>query len=101
LGPVIKEDVMNKGKDTDAEVQRQTYISGGVRLELIATKVADGEWTLSVLNQRGVFSTWLEYFESPDAAFCVGLETLQDEGIEEFTSIEGFEYLDEFRPSLS
>lgn len=86
---------MKEGKNTETEVQQQTYINGGVRLELIVTKITDSEWSLSVLNQKGIFTTWLEYFESPDDAFCEGFRTLQDERVEEFTNITGFEYLDE------
>jgi hypothetical protein len=73
----------------------ETWVGQGVRLEIVATPSPDGLWTLSVINERGVRSTWLETFPTAEAAFAVARKAIEEEGIEEFVSIEGFEYLDE------
>jgi hypothetical protein len=73
----------------------QTWVGRGVRLEIVATPLPDGRWSLSVINERGVMSTWLESFETAEAAIAVARKTIEEEGVEEFVSIEGFEYLAE------
>jgi hypothetical protein len=71
----------------------QSVIMDGVRLEIIATRLSDREWTLSVLNTLGVSSNWIDFFPSADEAIREGLEAIKTEGVEEFTDIEGFDYL--------
>ena len=73
----------------------QSVIMDGVRLEIIATRLSENEWTLSVLNTLGVSSNWTEFFPSADEAIREGLEAIKTEGAEEFTDIEGFDYLQE------
>lgn len=73
----------------------QTWLGQGVRLEIVATKLRDGRWNLAVINERGVHSIWHESFATAESAFEVARKTIEEEGIEEFVSIEGFEYLDE------
>ena len=73
----------------------QSVIMGGVKLEIIATRLSESEWTLSVLNTLGVSSNWIEFFPSADEAIREGLEAIKKEGVEEFTDIEGFDYLQE------
>jgi hypothetical protein len=75
--------------------RHQSWVGRGVRLEIVATPLPDGRWSLSVVNERGVMSTWLEFFETAEAAIAVARKTIEEEGVEEFVSIEGFEYLDE------
>lgn len=75
--------------------RRQTWKGKGVRLEIVAEKLAEGQWSLSVINERGVMSMWTEFFETADAAITAAITAIEDEGVEEFTSIEGFEYLDD------
>ena len=78
------------------EKQRiQSVIMDGVRLEIIATRLSESEWSLSVLNTLGVSSNWIEFFPSADEAIREGLEAIKTEGVEEFTDIEGFDYLQE------
>ena len=73
----------------------QSVVMDGVRLEIITSQISEREWTLSVLNTLGVSSNWIEFFPSADEAIRVGLEAIKAEGIEEFTDIEGFDYLHE------
>ena len=73
--------------------QRLTMVMDGNRLEVITRKITEGEWSLCVENSHGVRSEWCEFFETPDAALEAGRKAIETEGIEEFISIEGFEYL--------
>lgn len=86
---------MNDPKGYETEKRHLSFISGQTRLEIVATKVGDKEWSLSVINSRGIFSTWWEFFDSPDTAISTAIQAIHEEGIQEFTDIEGFEYLDE------
>ena len=73
----------------------QSIVMDGVRLEIITSQISEREWTLSVLNTLGVSSNWIEFFPSADEAIRKGLEAIKTEGVEEFTDIEGFDYLQE------
>ena len=73
----------------------QSVVMDGVRLEIIATRIGDREWMLSVINTLGVSSNWTEFFPSAEEAIREGLEAIKNEGVEEFTDIEGFDYLKE------
>ena len=73
----------------------QSVIMDGVRLEILATRLSESEWMLSVINTLGVSSNWTEFFPSADEAIREGLEAIKTEGVEEFTDIEGFDYLQE------
>jgi len=73
----------------------QSVIMDGVRLEIIATRLSEREWALSVLNTLGVSSNWIDFFPSADEAIREGLEAIKTEGVEEFTEIEGFDYQQE------
>jgi predicted RNase H-like HicB family nuclease len=75
--------------------RRRIWKGEGVRLEIVAQQLADGQWSLSVVNERGVMSMWIEFFKTADEAIAAAITAIEDEGIEEFTSIEGFEYLDD------
>ena len=85
---------MNESTDDAANERHVAFISGNVRLDIVVTQMGEKEWSLSVINERGIFSTWWEFLECPDIAIRTALNAIQDEGIEEFTTIEGFEYLD-------
>lgn len=75
--------------------RRQSVIMDGVRMEIIATRLSESEWMLSVINTLGVSSNWIELFPSADEAIREGLEAIKTKGVEEFTDIEGFDYLQE------
>jgi hypothetical protein len=77
------------------EEQYQTWIGQGVRLEIVATELQDGCWNLAVINERGVWSIWYEFFPTAEMAFEVARRAIEEEGIEEFVRIEEFECLDE------
>jgi hypothetical protein len=83
-----------KAKAIDVE-RRETWQGQGVRLEIVAKPLPDGQWCLSVINERGVFSIWYELFPTAEVAFGVARKAIEEEGVEDFVSIEGFEYLDE------
>jgi hypothetical protein len=75
--------------------RRQSVAMAGVRLEIIATRLGEREWMLSVINTLGVSSNWTEFFPSADEAIREGLEAIKTEGVEAFTDISGFDYLQE------
>jgi hypothetical protein len=65
---------------------------GGVKLIVIACRTNTNDWALSVQNEFGISSNWLEYFPSAQHAIDTGLQAI-DEDIEPFIHTEGFEYL--------
>lgn len=67
----------------------------GVTLKIISTKITEGEWQLTILNEKGVSSNWLESFSTAQLAIDAGIETIEKEGVKEFVDGEGFEYLNE------
>ena len=73
--------------------RRQSVVMDGVKLEIIATRIGDREWMLSVINTLGVSSNWTEFFPSADEAIRGGLEAIKTEGVKAFTDITGFDYL--------
>jgi hypothetical protein len=70
----------------------QSMIIDGNKLEIIATNICDGEWSLCIRNIHGIRTEWCEFFESADDAFEAGRQALETEDIETFISTEGFEY---------
>ncbi len=75
------------------EEKHVPYVMNGVRLDIVAQRISAFEWSLSIINAHGVTSTWTEFFECPDAAIDTAIAAIAEEGLEEFASIEGFEYL--------
>ena len=71
----------------------RNYVSNGVRLEIVASRLGEGEWALAVMNEAGIASNWTEFFATGEAALEAGMKAIEEEGVEAFTSIEGFEYL--------
>ena len=69
------------------------FVSGGAELKLIAVEVGTDEWELVIENTARIRTIWLEIFNSPEAALAAGKTAIEVEGIEEFTSTEGFGYL--------
>jgi translation elongation factor EF-G len=66
----------------------------GVKLAVIASRVAKGQWQLFVQNEYGIRSSWLELFPSARLAVDAGFEAIEKEGIEPFMNTKGgFEYL--------
>ncbi len=65
----------------------------GVKLLVIASRSETDDWKLSVQNEYGISSNWLEYFPSAQLAIDAGVQAIEEEGIEPFMDTEGFEYL--------
>lgn len=77
-----------------AQLENQlSMIVNGNKLKIITCEISEGEWSLCVENCRGVRSVWFECFKSPDAALAEGRKAITEEGVEEFISMEGFDYL--------
>ena len=75
-----------------AELQTQV-VREGVKLKIVAGKCGDGEWELSVEDERGLRTVWSELFASGRYALEVGANSIATEGIAPFVDHEGFEYL--------
>ena len=64
----------------------------GVKLVVFASRSETNEWELSVRNEYGISSNWLESFSSAQRAIDTGLQAIEED-IESFIDAEGFEYL--------
>lgn len=78
---------------TDRIERCQTMIIAGNKLEIIATRIWDDEWSLCIRNIHGVRTEWTDFFESADDALEAGRQALESEDVETFISTEGFDYL--------
>ena len=65
----------------------------GARLIVIARRIEKAQWKLSVQNEFGISSNWLEHFTTAQLAIEAGIKAIENEGIEPFVDTEGFEYL--------
>lgn len=65
----------------------------GVKLIVIASRSEADKWKLSVQNEYGISSNWLEFFTSAQLAIDAGVQAIEEEGIAPFMDTEGFEYL--------
>lgn len=74
------------------ELRKDVQIDG-VRLGVIAKKIEDDEWELSIENEFGIRSVWVESFPTAKTALDAGVEAIESEGVEPFVEKEGFEYL--------
>ena len=83
----------DKGLSRDELITEVTL--DGINLIVIANKIENEEWQLSIQNEYGVASCWIEYFPTAQNAINAGLLAIQNEGVEEFANIDGFEYLDD------
>ena len=72
---------------------RKDITIDGVKLEISAGKIGEGEWVLSVENEWGIRSVWVEFFATAQTALDAGMKAIELEGIEPFIDKEGFEYL--------
>ena len=68
-------------------------LKDGVKLIVIASKSGADDWQLSVQNEHGITSNWLEFFPSSQLAIEAGVQAIEEEGVEPFIDTEGFEYL--------
>ena len=65
----------------------------GVKLTVLAMKMEEEKWQLSVLNEFGIFTNWTEYFPTAQLAIETGINAIENEGTGSFVEVEGFEYL--------
>jgi len=56
----------------------------GVTLTIASEKIGEGEWALSIINEYGVSSNWIEYFQTPQKALDQALLAIKEEGVEAF-----------------
>ena len=68
-------------------------IKCGAKLIVIARKIEKEQWQLSIQNENGISSNWLEYFPSAQLAIEAGVNAIEKEGIEPFVDAEDYEYL--------
>ena len=80
------------GVETNAVLFREVFKDGATLL-VVARKIEKEQWALSVQNEFGTTSNWLDFFAGAQQAIDAGIAAIEKEGIEPFTSIEGFEYL--------
>ena len=80
-------------KDAVDAILFKEIIKSGTKLTVIARKIEKEQWQLSVQNENGISSNWLEFFPSAQLAIDAGVNAIQKEGIESFTDTEGYEYL--------
>lgn len=80
-------------RDSQTMEKRQSMVINGNKLEIIASEICDGEWSLCIENVHGIRSEWFEFFDSSASALEAGRKAVETEGVEEFISKEGFEYL--------
>ena len=77
----------------NVEAQLKKEVSkDGVKLIVIASKSGTNNWQLSVKNEYGISSHWLDFFPSALLAIETGVQAIE-EGIEPFMDTDGFEYL--------
>ena len=65
----------------------------GIKLIVIAMKIEEEQWQLSVLNEYGIFTNWTEFFPTAQLAIETGIYAIENEGVDSFIEVEGFEYL--------
>jgi hypothetical protein len=65
----------------------------GAKLIVIASRLEKDQWQLSVQNEYGISSNWLEYFPNSQVAIEAGVQAIEKEGVEPFICNEEFEYL--------
>ena len=86
-------------KNEEATEIRRVIARDGVKLVLVAKKLWEGEWELTILNELGVASVWMELFDTHREAMQAGKDAIDTEGVEPFVEVEGFDYLLEERRS--
>ena len=84
---------MEESSEIHWEKFTKVVTKNGIKLLVIARKVEADDWQLSVQNEHKVCTNWIEAFSSAKLAIEAGVKAIEDEGVESFTDIEGFEYL--------
>lgn len=84
---------MENGNKSAREVFQLMVQVDGFQLKVIAQPLREQEWRLSVENELGVNSVWLDAFTDPEEAIAAGITAIENEGVHAFCGVEGFEYL--------
>ena len=79
-------------RSSQEELTMEVVINGH-KLIVTATKIENEGWQLSIVNEYGIFTNWVEYFTAAEIAINTGLKAIETEGIDEFVKPEGFDYL--------
>lgn len=65
------------------ELRKDVQVDG-VKLGVIAKKVEEGEWELSIENEAGARSVWIEPFPTARMALAAGVKAIESEGATSF-----------------
>ncbi len=68
---------------SQTELRKDVQVDG-VKLGVIAKKVEEGEWELSIENEAGARSVWIEPFPTARMALAVGVKAIESEGVASF-----------------
>lgn len=69
---------------------REDVIQDGVKLGVIARRIEEDEWELTVENQSGKKSVWIEPFPTAKTALDAGIKAIKSEGVKPFTDGQDF-----------
>ncbi len=72
------------------EVRKDVQVDG-VKLGVIAKKLEEGEWELSIENEVGARSVWIEPFLTARMELAAGLKAIESEGVESFADKKDLE----------
>jgi hypothetical protein len=84
---------MKNEKEIEQEILVVEVPIDGELLTVIAQKISNRERARAVQNEFGLNSNWDEFFPTAQQAIDAGIYAIENEGAQEFTSIEGFERL--------
>lgn len=73
------------------ELRKDVQVDG-VSLGVIANKIEEDEWELSIENEFGIRSIWIESFPTARTALDAGVEAIKSEGVELFAEKGKIEY---------
>lgn len=76
----------------DTEVIKELHIQGHI-LTVCAFYEEEFGWFLSVQNEKGVMTNWVESFSTAEEAINTGLKAINEEGVDEFMACDDFGYL--------
>ncbi len=68
---------------SQTELRKDVQVDG-IKLGVIAKKVEEGEWELSIENESGARSVWIEPFPTARMALAAGVKAIESEGVSAF-----------------
>lgn len=73
-------------KTMTGQTELRKYVEvAGVSLGIVAKKIEENEWELSVENAVGARSVWIETFPTAQTALKAGVDAIESEGVESFS----------------